>query len=737
MSTITEALAERVTNLVSEADAAATRAVQAGEAVQSTASNPNKSSIKSGSNVKQYPNVLEKFASYTPLWTMAALTPEQFNNPASYRNSPADLKHIIFASGGRYGSQRTSTLYGTPEYFINNFVMATVITATEKTGNSNAITFKFDVFEPYSMGLFLQSLQIAALEAKHPSYLQAPYVLKLDFLGSTDSGEIFTGVKSKYFTIKLNKVTFETSESGSTYKVEASPFNHSGYASTVNRVFNDIAITGDKNKELTVKHLLVEGENSLCSVLNRAEREISFGFNKRQNFPDIYEVQFPSNITQLFNITPPPAASGATTDPNAPAPTEVGKTGPSTLEYGENIIGRSTMGTTASSGGNIPFKREGDVIDSKTGKVQRNQMIIDPLNRKFQFTQNQSLTSIINQIVVSSAYATNAIQKVPDDKGFISWFKLDVQIQLMDFDDKRGDYAKRIIYRVIPYNVHVSIFSNPTSAPPGYAQLEKLIAKRYDYIYSAANNDVLRFDIKIDNLFFAGANPKSEESNGANSNLDQKGIAEDRPKTTQTNQGASEGAAIAAQTGGIVVKKDPALLNQAGNAGSGETTEQLVAKTFHNAFLSSNSNLVKVDLEILGDPYWMVDSGIGNYFAPPSADNILTTEDGTMNYEGSDVYVYLTFRTPRDINENTGLYEFPSDGRESPFSGIYKVTFCENNFVDGSFKQKLRCIRMPLQPLDFNGQPQPVNAATAINTAIGPSKDTTATGAPLNPRDRR
>jgi len=680
-----------------------------------------KTATKGGVNVRRFNNSLEQFASYTPLWTFSALTPEQFNNPKSYRNSPADLKHIVFSSAGRYDSQRVQTAYGTPEYFVNNFTMSTVISASQKTGNSNAIKFTFDVFEPYSMGLFLQSLQLAALNAKHPSYLQAPYVLKLDFLGFTDDGKLFKGIKSKYFTVKLVKVTFNTTESGSSYKVEAIPFNHQGLSTSVNKAFNDIALTADKDKDVTVKHLLVEGENSLCGVLNRAEKEISSGENRKQNFPDEYEVQFPVTPDEFFNTVTPPTGTGATTDPNAPAPASVGKATTTSREYGNNSIGLADMGITASSGGNYNFKREGDVIDGASGKVQRNQMTIDPKNRKFQFTQEQSLTAIISQIILSSKYATDAIQQKPGFAGFISWFKIDVQIQLKEFDDKRGDFAKKIIYRVLPYNVHSSIFSNPTSASIGYLELESLIAKRYEYIYSGQNNDVLRFDIQINNLFFTGTNPKSEESSGTNANLDQKGLSEAPPNTTVTNQGPAAGAAIGATTGSSPAKKDPARINLPGQVGGGDSTEKLVAQSFHQAFLSNSGDLINIDLEILGDPYWMVDSGISNYFAPTSSDNQLTTEDGTMNYESGDVYIYLTFRTPIDINEVSGLYNFPAGGSESPFSGIYKVIQCENTFNDGTFKQKLKTIRMKNQPSDFDGKSQTVDPSTILTTSFGPA----------------
>lgn len=162
-------------------------------------------------------------------------------------------------------------------------------------------------------------------------------------------------------------------------------------------------------------------------------------------------------------------------------------------------------------------------------------------------------------------------------------------------------------------------------------------------------------------------------------------------------------------------------MNLPPSAKGSETTEELVARTFHNAFLNNSGGLINVELEILGDPYWMVDSGISNYFSPASGDNPLTTEDGTMNYEGSDVFIYLTFRTPTDINNQSGLYNFPDGGSESPFSGIYKVVRCENNFADGTFKQKLKTIRMIKQPSDFDGKSQTVNPATTSALSIGSS----------------
>jgi hypothetical protein len=66
-----------------------------------------------------------------------------------------------------------------------------------------------------------------------------------------------------------------------------------------------------------------------------------------------------------------------------------------------------------------------------------------------------------------------------------------------------------------------------------------------------------------------------------------------------------------------------------------------------------------------------------------------------MNYESGNVYIYISLRTPADINTLTGLYDFSIAGKESPFGGIYRIVSCENQFNDGNWRQKLKCIRMP------------------------------------------
>jgi hypothetical protein len=655
-----------------------------------------------GTAVKNLPalvkNPMEQFASSSVLWTMSCLTPLQYNNPTTYRNSPQDLKNVIFSSGGRFDSQRTKTFYGAPEYFINNFQMNCLIGASEKTGNSNAIKFSFDIYEPYSMGLLLQSMQLAAVNAGYLNYIDnAPYLLKMDIVGYDELGQVIKSVKPKFFPMKLISVKFSVNEGGSSYKIEAMPYNHQGFADNINTTYSDLKLVGDPKGVGNVVELLSTGKASLAAALNHNENKLKD--DGKIGIPDQYYIEFPEIAGVMYsNGASVPTVKGATASPSALEPKNiVGGIGKKEdiVSKPVNSIGTASLGFDQSTGGNQIFKRSQDQIDDKTGLVKRDGMTIDPKLRAFQFGQSQTLTSIINQIVLSSDYAAKAIDPANTENGFIKWFKLDVQIQLLDIDPVTGDYAKKIIYRVVPYLVHQSIFANPSSAPIGYAELQKQVAKDYQYIYTGQNVDVLKFDVTINNLFYAGVAPKAEKDGAKVSLQDQGGTTERTNNTTETGQGQAPGAQ-AAQAGRARPRRDPKQL--AGlKGGSGiKSVEQSVAENFQQAFISGNSvDLVSVSLEILGDPYWLIDSGIGNYFAGVPSQQSQITNDGTMNYESGNVYIYLTFRTPVDINEKTGTYDFSIAGKESPFGGIYRVNSCENHFQDGTWRQKLKCLRMP------------------------------------------
>lgn len=698
-SAVSAGTASRVTN---QREESSTNAIKDGK----PSSTKQKSITVAGGQalINIVKNPLHQFASYSPMWTMACLTKDQFNNPKLYRENDAALTQVVFSSGGRYDSQRAQTASGVPEYFVNNFVMQSVIAASVKTGNSNAVKFSFEIIEPYSMGLLLQSMQVAAIANKYANYLDnAPYVLKLDFKGYDEKMSDLKIVKSKYFVMKLTSIKFEVTESGSKYRVEGVPYNHQGFSDQHNITYTDLKLKGDS---------VGEACNNLTKILNENEQKLVK--EKRIGVADTYIIDFPTSAekSQIWEskkadddkpAAENPAARKQKKTAGSPKPKI-----PDPVNFNPNDIGASLFGFSAANGGKFGFGFERDKIDAKTGKVNRDNVIIDPKNREFQFAQAQSLTDIITQLILSSKYAKDAIDPDKLVDGFIRWFKLDVQMQFGELDTLLGEFSRIIIFRVVPYLVHHTVFSNANSSAIGYDALQKQIAKEYNYIYTGKNVDVLKFDIQINNLFFTGNNPQPESKSAQVSNPDQQGPAPTPGKKVVTGKGNSPQVQLS-YTGRRRMMKDPTALKKTTTGGADtSTTEQKVAEAFHKSFITGGSaDLVTVDLEVTGDTFWLVDSGQANYFAKPSAATPQITDDGTANYEGSDCYIFIRFQNPQDVDTVSGLYRFPNSGKTSPFTGIYKVTLVESTFNDGFFKQKLKCIRMPLQASDLEGLPTP------------------------------
>jgi hypothetical protein len=614
-------------------------------------------------------NPLEKFSTFNALWTMAALTPEQYNNPLSYRKDPAAIENIVFSSAGRYDDKRAKILRrgAAPEYFVNNFSVLSIIAPTVQTGLTNSITFNFEIFEPYSAGLFLQSLQSAAINAGYVNYLKnCPYLFQLDFVGYTvdDNTTLATQIKniSRYFVVRINEVEYDVTEAGSVYKCACVAYNQQGFSDVTNRVWGDIKISGN-----TVKEMLSDGENSLSVYLRReSERQAKAA---KIATADQYLIVFPD-----------------LTEKKAP----------------ENPIASSSMGFDMTNGGSYPFAKESEVL-TPSGYLDQNAVTIDPTKRAFHFSQGQTITNIITEIVMVSEWGKKVVDPTKINKdGTIDWFKIDVQIELLDYDPVQNDFAKKINFFVIPYKVHSSIITKPTANATGYDELQKKIAKKYEYIYTGENNDLLTFDINLKTTFFNAIAPGLKFQSGTNDPATNSASNKATDNVANTAAVVTQTAAALSKLGYASFKEDGSMyLTRKGGAGN-DDVRAAIARDFHNSVINNNVDLVNIEFEILGDPYWLTDSGIANYYSVAALDNPAVTIDGAMTYEGSDVYVYLFFATPFDIDDQTGLYK---EIDESPFSGIYKIITVQSSFNDGVFRQKIAAIRMRGQPTDFDVTP--------------------------------
>jgi hypothetical protein len=612
------------------------------------------------------PNPLGKFATYNNLWTLYCTKPADFNSGA-YRDV---MENIILSSAGRFDELRVPTLYGRPEFFIDDIEMESMIVPTGQAGNSAQTLIKFKVFEPYSMGLFLQSMQVAARLAGYSSYLDdAAYVLKLEIQGQTAYSE-FETLGPWYFGLKLSKITFTTNESGSSYDVETIPYGNAGFNSTVNTLQSDMKLVGESAYEV----LVGSPTNSVITQLN--SREAQLVKDGKKKLQDFYSIEFVKPDWGGENPFEDAGASG-------------------NFDFQPDT-----------KGGTEQFKRAEEVYEND--KVLKEKVNIDPKKKTLNFSSTTSITNMIDAVILITRHAreTGAGIIKPDSEGNHVWWRLAIDIKLLDLDETTNQYAKVYNFRVVPYKVHSSVFQSAGSSAQGVEQLSENVAKRYYYIYTGLNTEVLKWDIKIENLFFTAVSGNSPESTGVQANPGANNSVAGEIQTAK----APAGKTAESSPEGTAAKTAPT--NRAGKnphaGGAGvKDTIQRVADEFYTASLNKNGDMVNLEVEVQGDPYWLPESGQPNYHSPGGGK--MVNQNGTMNQENRDIFVEMIFRTPYDTEGGAGLYKFMTAGQASPFSGIYKMVKVVSTWKDNHFTQTLTGFRLAGQEVKNAKDPHPMN----------------------------
>jgi len=711
---------------------------------------------------KPFPNQLEKFASSNYIFTLGCLTNYELNFPdITYRYQ--DPSVLVLKSGGGAGAAKTRTVYesqGAVEYFIDNVNIETIIAPTGGTKQTNATSIEFSVLEPYSMGMFLQTLNLAAKQAGHQNYIGAPFLLSIEFVGYDDDGNYLRPSKARrMFPLNFVDVTFGVTEGGSTYTVQAIPFHEQALADSVQTTKTDIKLQGSN-----ISELLQFGPTSLASVLNdREARQEETGQLPKS---DLYVFAFPNDLASVNDVLLGSVDNpqGATTKSSLSQAgeqvrefTEEEKEKAVKLQFGDNAfeerreeaekalqniggfvlkhsefgdkirenaenpinineIGNSKIVKSYLDGGEVPFGRPAFVeVEDKPGVFSRGSLTISDDGRTFQFNQGTRIQDIIEEIIILSDYGRKLAENVdnPDSNGMIQWFKIETNVYMIDDPasiNSKGTSPKVFVYQIVPYKIHVSKVANRNTATPGIENIKSEVCKEYNYIYTGANKDILDFQISINHAFFMALPADKGQLNADSKTKGQNNaVAGDNDQPTKQSEGANANS----ESGTSPTKDTAGPKNNSGGSGGETHTANQVARAYNDAIVNSDVDLIMVDMTIMGDPYYIADSGMGNYNAQQDPASINLTADGTIEYQRSEIDCILNFRTPIDTGDT--WMQFPGLGTKpvGAFSGVYQVLFVSNKFEGGQFVQTLSLVRRPNQDTDTDAVP-----ATSGNGAI-------------------
>ena len=713
-----------------------------------------------------FPNELHDYASYNCIWTMSGLSRAHINFPDdSYRKGI--LGPIIFKAGSGNPDDRISlSQYTSPanpsgkyDFFMEN-VRITGMTGLDKnTGNTNSTGLSFTVVEPYSIGLFFQSLQVCAAQLNYKNWVEMPVLLKLEFIGHENpTFQNWKSIRTKYFPIKIMQMQMKVTDRGSTYDCTAIPWNERAYSKATSSIKNDITCTGR-----TVQEMLQKGPKSFQSVVNDAlaAQAIAASQGKEPIIPDRVLILFPKDTKSGTGEPQSDDSSnptGATTNSNKGTNNQNDRGVAERLGVeleGINFIqnsnvspiGLADMGFIDQRKTEAAFGKDNAVWDADKKVFVRGDITISNKEGQATFKQGTSIPNVINQVILSSDYGRQALLPENfDEKGFVNWWRIDTQMYMLDGESnmtQTGKYPYLTVYRVIPHKVHHSRFIQ-TDQEAKSGEIKKTAIKRYDYIYTSKNLDILDFQINFNAGFYTslaadsgrfnkdivnrsqqasdstGSKPIVENGKLSNMRVDSNGNKYDA--SSEYASGKHGNAKVGDTVQQLVQIRNDELdigANQGGANGSDPGT--IAARQFHKA-INSQADMVQLTMKILGDPFYLGDSGLGNYTAQASnVDGV--TADWAINYQRGEVYIDINFKNPIDINYRSGYYDFPSGDEVPIFSGLYRVFKVESTFDKGVFTQTLDLLRMPGQTKEGGPKGKPNTAGYDMINEFVPGED--------------
>ena len=541
------------------------------------------------------------------------------------------------------------------------------------------------------MGVLLETLQNSVTKSGRDApanYTTQPFLLTLEFIGFGSGGERVNTGETRHIPIRLTNIEFEVTAGGSVYDCRAIAYNEFALSDEVQSIPEDVKLNGS-----TIAEVLQTSNNSLTTLLNQKQLELKNSGNKKS--ANVYIISFPMQGSSFSNNSDS-ADLGATTMSNTDNSVSTGDNSNFDLsamqarandEGSTNSIGSAKLRNLPSDSGNRNTEPQ-DQIDKA---VKENGS--GPEDNQLNFQKNQRIQDIIEHLVTNSEYGKKLAEEKPDSKGYLPYWRIEPEVyEVIDPENikQRGAYAKVFHFKVVEYKVHSSHVTGQGKVPPGVDILRKKIPKEYNYIYTGQNDDIIDFNIQFNSAFIHGAQYDAyQNSRDQNSAQGKAATGEDSP-----NSGVQDASRDADEDESDTDIVDRPSDNTSTGAGDLDIDSAARITREFNEIITNGIDLITAEMDILGDPYFIADSGIGNYSAGRAGRQ--TTTDGSIDYQFEEACCILNFRTPIDFSAQTGEYIFTTDGTTPvrKFSGVYRINTITNTISGNKFTQKLDMHRM-------------------------------------------
>ena len=648
------------------------------------------------------PNILHQFASYNTIFTLSGVNEGEIKDLTFLTNPVHD---IIARTGGIGGEANVSrfAFAGSPEgdsgtvaeyatkfsadsgsiailerahdLFIENVNMVSTASPNPERGLGNFTKIEFEIHEPYGVTL-IEKVNAATGINGYKDYQDAPLLLTIEFKGLDENGQpVKTQPLVRKIPIGIARVEFDVNEGGARYSVIAVPYPDLGYDDRYKFPRTDVPVAVStplewaRDVETVLKEMMVQ--------------EIK---EKKRKFPDEYK----------FDIHPDVLKNGKAYASNETNATIVAK---ASEDYGLTL---NDVGT-AQEQGNAKIKLIQGTAGTTTSLTKFFEDAIRTLtgykDLAETFWRSYLLAAGVKPFPDSKEGDEALAKYVTSDKmqstmmanQYVDWFKIKttVQTDIDRFDTITKMHPKKIIYQAIPYKIHVLKMITAGVSISG-VDWSRQVHKEYNYIYTGENVDVQNLKINYKTAYYL-----------RNVRGDDKGNAEDGLFSWVRNTSKAIFGQERYPEPLKPLRQYPSVTKGRSTVQDAKPPENDRAQEFYDYLTNPEADMIKIELEILGDPAYICQDSYMPIHKDLSTKNATfeTTYSGEYNSFNSDTFqpiINVRYRIPDDLDDNKGLM-FSDGGKTRDedlfFNGLYQVNKIESRFDNGQFLQTLFCSR--------------------------------------------
>lgn len=694
--------------------------------------------VSSASNIqpmKQTPvdNPLHSYATYTYSISLFILSKDE-HNTLSKNPEKFTPRNCLISSGGKHGMGFPRQPRFADDFYFDNLRMTTVIGLNNQSKSSNAIDLSFTIIEPYGLTL-LDRIIAASKDVGSPNYLEMPYFLQIDFYGNDDAGKVLTPIpgQTKKIPIKLIDMKIRVSTRGSEYQIKAVPFNHQAFQQTATSTPINMEVDAK-----TVGDFFVNSDTAEASASSyfdqkavddkeRAEKE------KNKTPTDEKDARSPGQGTAAATktATSPYKSNSYTSAVNAWFKHQV-KTGslkhPNSIKFNVDpaIINSTIVAPAKTDVSKTPTTNPGTKEHQAVNKPGG----VGPDNQSSSFAVNAgtSILTVIDQVMRNSSYITSQLKdpavSITDPQQLatvlnkpLNWYKVVPSVELKQFDENTNKWSTEVTYHIKPYTVYDSKHPfGPQSKPTG-------AVKQYDYIYTGKNRDIIDFNIDFDTAYFTSVTLNRSRYQEIET---QSGKTEDDKNNIKNPSGGKNSAFPRVVQG---ISDNQAAYGMDGNRSSITKT---AADVQTSVYSSSRGDMLNVKMKIVGDPHMIKQDDV---LTNPSGANYksqivnqIMPGNGSVQMDSGEIFAKITFKTPTDLDEKTGLVRMDGTFKETVFSGYYRFLTVDNDFRGGRFEQTCNLVRIfddlpGSSKTSGNARPASTTSNSTVRTPLAADKE--------------